>query len=162
MLFAAARARSSNSGEMTAGARVLSCSSVAMSSRRHAIRLPPSYGGNWNRIGGHVESDEASERTISRQFFEETAVRTHPDRWKKYAIMTGDGFEIDVFSRFSDAVLNRVTTKTDEQVHVFYLAHLPHNMISNFKWLKRPSIRESRRSFCPHSMHHENNWRMDC
>lgn len=93
--------------------------------------------GKLNGIGGHVEEGETPVAAMAREFREETGVEIGIQDWHRYAHYRGEGFELDFFLTFNDAVLN-AQSPTDEKVEFVRVATLYHHsweMVVNVPWL---------------------------
>jgi 8-oxo-dGTP diphosphatase len=108
-------------------------------------RHPEWQAGKYNGVGGKIDpSDETPADAMSREFFEETGVRTSPSEWDNFLLMRCDKeskipgntnpFEIYFFRMFSRKIWESATT-TDEPIALFPSENLPENKVPNLKWL---------------------------
>ena len=95
--------------------------------------------GLLNGVGGHLEQGETPEQGMAREFKEETGVETHPESWKRVALMTGNDWMVHVFTM---ETTNRPNFRslTDEQVVAVTVRSVmrhpqPHPTIENIPWL---------------------------
>ncbi len=86
--------------------------------------------GLWNGVGGKVKPDEPVEKTIVREFEEETGVLL--DAWRACGIVRTSNGYINVFTTKSEAVRN-VRTMTDEYVQLHTVWDLPLHCIPNVR-----------------------------
>lgn len=77
--------------------------------------------GKLNGVGGTIEANESGPKAMSREFFEETGVSIDPEKWRWRGTMTGDGWQVLVYTATDEAVRMARTT-TDEHVNL-YIAH---------------------------------------
>ena len=91
--------------------------------------------GLYNGIGGKVECNETTSEAMAREFEEETGVKTHPDEWRLYTIITcPNEYEISFFFMISDQAYF-VQTIEKEVVSIYQINELPENTIWNLRWL---------------------------
>ena len=91
--------------------------------------------GYFNGVGGHIEENESAHAAQAREFEEETGVKTYESNWKRYAIISGPGFELSVFSIFTQDIYD-VVSKTDEKVKIAMVNAIPNLcVIKNLTWL---------------------------
>ncbi|MBD1570311.1 NUDIX domain-containing protein [Aliivibrio sp. S10_S31] len=91
--------------------------------------------GLYNGIGGKVECNETASEAMAREFEEETGVKTHPDEWRLYTIITSPNeYEISFFFMISDQAYF-VQTIEKEVVSIYQINQLPENTIWNLRWL---------------------------
>ncbi|WP_375319905.1 NUDIX domain-containing protein [Aliivibrio logei] len=91
--------------------------------------------GLYNGIGGEVGCNETTSEAMVREFEEETGVKTHPDEWTLYTIITCQNeYEVSFFFMISNQVYT-VQTIEKEVVSIFQVNQLPENIIWNLRWL---------------------------
>ena len=91
--------------------------------------------GYYNGVGGHIEEGESAHAAQAREFEEETGLETYESNWKKYAIISGPGFELHVFSLFTQDIYD-VKTLTDEKIEILQVGEIQNLIvIQNLKWL---------------------------
>jgi 8-oxo-dGTP diphosphatase len=96
---------------------------------------PKWQNGYLNGVGGHIEEGESAHAAQAREFEEETGVKTYESNWKLYAIISGPGFELNVFSIFTQDIYNAIT-KTDEEIKIVAVNRLyKFPIIKNLTWL---------------------------
>lgn len=97
-------------------------------------KRPAHQKGNWNGIGGHIESKDATKyNAMSREFEEETGHKTSPLEWEHTLTFTCPGGTIFVFRHFADMI--NLETKTDETVKGFKINTLPFKIMDNLLWI---------------------------
>lgn len=106
--------------------------------RRHVALIrknkPAWQAGKLNGVGGKIEPGESAYEAMVREFAEETGVTIFNDRWTCFAVLTGDGFEIDFFVAFSDEVYGVQTMEAEVvEVMVATTAIASHTLIPNLK-----------------------------
>lgn len=97
---------------------------------------PEWQAGKLNGIGGHVETGESHLIAMVREFYEETGVDTEPNRWERYARLTGLHSGVDFF-RFFDSSISAVRTTTDEPVDIYWVTDVlrDDDVLPNLKFL---------------------------
>lgn len=97
--------------------------------------------GRFNGIGGKMEDGEGPHEAMCREFEEEAAVKTSPDRWKMFLTMKGkndDGapFVVDCFC--CRGPLNEIKSLTDEIIYMIPIHSIrlvSSEMIENVPWV---------------------------
>jgi 8-oxo-dGTP pyrophosphatase MutT (NUDIX family) len=89
----------------------------------------------WNAIGGKIEpSDDCPLHAMRREFREETAVTVND--WQSFCTVSGEGWRVHYYRGFAPrAVVESVSTVTDEVVAVWPLTELPCPLMTNLRWL---------------------------
>jgi len=99
---------------------------------------PKWQNGKLNGIGGKVEEGETSKFAMVREFNEEVALTTTEDDWSHELTMRGveSGFNVDVFSMFSDNIYNFKHVEA-EIPFIFSVDALAQSdkVLLNLKWL---------------------------
>ena len=91
--------------------------------------------GHLNGVGGKIEQDETPEMAMSREFEEETGVATASEVWKVFAVINGgEQYKVYFFYTLSDDLVN-VKTIEAEEVGIYSIDGLPHNVLHNLRWL---------------------------
>lgn len=82
---------------------------------------PAWQAGKLNGIGGKVESyDSSYEDAICREFQEEAGLFIHPEEWKRYATLQGEGFTVAVFfTKIHLQTMRRARSMTEEEVGMY-------------------------------------------
>lgn len=94
---------------------------------------PSAISGLLTAPGGKIEKDELSISAIVREFEEETGVFLN--YWKNELKITCPEYTIEVFSTFSDDIMN-VQTQTDEEILIMKVSDiLSVDCTSDTKWL---------------------------
>lgn len=76
--------------------------------------------GKFNGIGGKIEEGEDPIDSMVREFQEETGVKTDPDKWQNFGIMSfdpdimGGRADIYMFRMFDDIIYDCSTTESEE------------------------------------------------
>ncbi|WP_425953301.1 NUDIX hydrolase [Ralstonia pseudosolanacearum] len=98
---------------------------------------PEWQAGQLNGAGGKVEPGESPEQAMVREFSEEAGVETSPERWRRFARLHGEHFDVIVFYMASDEAVSQVRTMTDEAIVVspVDLNALRETGVSNLPWL---------------------------
>lgn len=91
-------------------------------------KTPTWQAGQYNLVGGKIEDGETGNQAMVREFLEETSVETSPEDWIPVVTSKGPDFTIDVFAISSEDI-DFVMTTTDENVEIFHLENLPHNLV---------------------------------
>jgi 8-oxo-dGTP pyrophosphatase MutT (NUDIX family) len=74
--------------------------------------------GKWNGVGGTVEKDESPATCMAREFEEEAGIKTAPEDWKLYAIISGPNYNVNFyFTHYHD--LYEYKQCEEERVSVF-------------------------------------------
>jgi len=95
---------------------------------------PKWQNGLLNGVGGHVDADEDDICAMTREFWEETGMRTRPGSWKPFATLKGDGFDVRLFVAAGDVA--SLKTTTDEAIVVIpYKEISEQNAVSNLVFL---------------------------
>jgi 8-oxo-dGTP diphosphatase len=95
--------------------------------------------GKFNGVGGKIESGEAAQHAMWREFLEETGADVAPSRWTKFATLQHLSRDGVVHFFKADADPSRpaeIYSRTDERVlwcPAHYLAGLP--VMDNLRWL---------------------------
>jgi 8-oxo-dGTP diphosphatase len=90
--------------------------------------------GKLNGVGGHIEEGETPRQAMVREFKEETGVETYESDWTFVVVLTGPGYELNIFK--ARAMLHHsFTTQTDEPVNWVTSWNLPHDIIPNLRWI---------------------------
>ena len=108
---------------------------LPFSSRRDRLLLirkarPTWQAGLLNGIGGKLESGETARQAMHRESEEEAGLATD---WRDLAVLQGEGFRIDFFTAFDDAILD-CEARTDEPlvlVPVPFPPQTQHAMVPN-------------------------------
>ena len=112
---------------------------------------PEWQAGFYNGVGGKMEEEDQgnSFHTMTREFREETGVEVSYLDWELYAVLSGCNFLIKVFCLFSDEVVAKVTTVTDEPIEIVDvdLNVLRTTAISNAAWLIGAALDGDRNRF---------------
>lgn len=95
-------------------------------------RRPKWQAGRINGIGGHIEPKESVADAMRRECREETGVDIPVAAWTYYAAMSFADSTIFCFRAHSD---EEPKSKTDEEVYVISVRHLPPDVIPNLHWL---------------------------
>lgn len=98
---------------------------------------PDWQAGKANGVGGKIEEGEMPIAAMTREFEEETGVKTSFEDWIPFAFMHGidyDSFEITFFRAFNTEKIFEAHTVTDETIGRFWLEALPAH-VPNLKWL---------------------------
>ncbi len=90
--------------------------------------------GLLNGIGGKVEDNELPIDAMCREFSEETDYEI-PTVWYNFGKLSGEGFEISLFSATTSNNLKEIGPKTDEKLQVCKVKNLPKNTITNLHWI---------------------------
>ena len=53
--------------------------------------------GKWNGVGGTVEKDELPSVCMAREFQEEAGIKTAPEDWKLFAIISGPNYNVNFY-----------------------------------------------------------------
>lgn len=97
-------------------------------------KLRPDWqNGHLNGIGGHIE-DEVPHHAMVREFEEETGLLVPQSDWNLFAVMGNSEWQVQCFRAFN-VPLDRVETKTDEEVGVYQAHNLPLSVLTNLRWL---------------------------
>ncbi len=101
--------------------------------------------GYLNGIGGKIEvedrlyvktSNDAWAVAMSREFEEEAGVATDAKSWRHFATLNGCGWIVYCFTNADSDALEKVETKTNEQVHVVPVEVASElQVLSNLTWL---------------------------
>ncbi len=108
---------------------------------------PAWQAGLLNGIGGKIEAGETAEQAMTREFYEEAGLETHPsgqwtnDGWKHFCSMSGvnnDGgaFEIEFF--YMQGEPHRLTSQESEKIQVVPVVDIAtgkEKTIGNLPWL---------------------------
>lgn len=101
---------------------------------------PAWQAGRLNGIGGKVEEFDLNIRNaMSREFLEETDVKTNPNDWTWFASMINSQFIVYTFVAYGD--IDNVKTTTEEVVttvqvdDIVKLPQIGRPTISNLSWL---------------------------
>jgi len=89
--------------------------------------------GKLNGIGGLVIENEDQLGAMIREFYEQTGLISYPQDWYLYGMMLGDAFQIYLFVRFNDDILN--LPGLTEETTLYDIADIKHPVISNLNWL---------------------------
>ena len=91
--------------------------------------------GRLNCPGGHIEEGESSVECVSREFREECEIDIPNEKWLHIGRITNNNnYYVDILaSTVSNTTIP--VTLTDEQVNWYNSKILPHNVLSNIKWL---------------------------
>lgn len=96
---------------------------------------PAWQNGFINGLGGKVEEGEDTFTTICREIQEESGLEISKEKWTKVGRVHSDSFTMDVFGVVYEGNESDATTKEDEPIEWFEVAHLPSNTIENLPWL---------------------------
>ena len=84
--------------------------------------------------GGKIEpTDDCPKHAMIREFQEEVGVQIR--KWQFFATLQCGDVEVHCYMVFSDHLLFKVKTMTDEIVSVIEVDNLPANMLPNARWL---------------------------
>lgn len=98
---------------------------------------PDWQAGKANGVGGKIEEGEMPLAAMTREFEEETGVKTDTTMWDCFALMSGfdfHDFEIYFFRAFNTELIFDAITVTDEVIGRFWVAALPEH-VPNLRWL---------------------------
>lgn len=95
---------------------------------------PTWQAGKFNGIGGKVEPQESAPAAMVRECWEEAAIHTVANEWRKFALMAGTGWECHCYVAKSDRLWS-YRAVTDEMLGVFYVDALPDNCLPNVPYL---------------------------
>lgn len=105
-------------------------------------KIKPAWqNGLLNGIGGKIENyDITPYHSMTREFLEESNIKTSEEEWYYFSKLDSDDFELNCFvGFFDDDLLNSFESITDEQVTLVSVQELFDNQfngcISNLKWL---------------------------
>ena len=91
--------------------------------------------GLLNGVGGHIEKNEGPHAAQAREFKEETGVETYDSNWALFAILSGEDYELNCFSIFTNEIFY-VKTTTDEDIRIYPVSDLRIlATIPNLQWL---------------------------
>jgi len=103
-------------------------------------RTPEWQRGYLNGIGGKNETGETPCEAMAREFQEEAGLKTAPENWTTFAIVTRPN-HYEVHFMFShDARIHEVRSQEQEQVCIHNPANLPKNVLPNLRWLIAMSL----------------------
>lgn len=97
--------------------------------------------GLLNGIGGKIEENESTGSAMFREFKEETGVELLDIQIAHFGIMKGKNWQVELFKMFSDDLLWKVKTNSDEgEVAIYNTMEVTGymtgpNRISNLNWL---------------------------
>ena len=84
----------------------------------------PELAGKLNGLGGKQKRGEHPQRTMEREFFEESGVQIVSWMWREEGVFTSPRWSVKVFTACSDEIL-KAQTMEDEQVIIVRLRALP-------------------------------------
>lgn len=96
---------------------------------------PAALIGTWNGIGGKIEQYEHPDIATSREFEEETGVKTDPSAWNKFLELSGTDWKVYFYFCRNTYALDSVITREEENIEVFELEDLPRNLAPNLRWI---------------------------
>lgn len=101
-------------------------------------KTKPSWqAGKLNGVGGKLEPHESMLQAMSREFLEETGVKTEWHEWQHFAEMSGADWRVQYYRTFSNAILEQAHTTTDEAIEILPvdLNMLRKEGVTNCYWL---------------------------
>ena len=109
---------------------------------------PEWQAGKFNGVGGKVETGEAVQDAMVREFQEETGVKTKWTDWKEFALLSSGSTSVYCFRAVSTKYVSFVKTTTDEMIMNILVKHIldsdaPYETVPNLPVLVRLAMTEN-------------------
>lgn len=106
----------------------------------HKKKGPAYVIGKLNGVGGKIESEEATEVSMAREYAEETGVETWPSQWEHVATMFGPDYELNILYTYMSDVTDFSQIKNPEDkgedLEWILVDELEkHATVENLKWI---------------------------
>jgi 8-oxo-dGTP diphosphatase len=94
-----------------------------------------------NAVGGKIESGEAADQAMAREFEEEAGVKTKRTDWEQFLLLESSSWSVAFFRCFSSQYMSQ--TKTMEEERILEIATNPLiRTVPNLKWIIPMALRE--------------------